>query len=101
VESMVRARVGTNRLENAGSSGHRFAATGRDSFVPDTPDVGSRRRPSYRLSGRCDRFIRSNRGTVSGDATTHNGDARVAGTLFARRAAPRAASDSYDCAKVA
>src|SRR5262249_2175308 len=101
VESLVRAGVGTNRLENAGSPVHRVAPTRRYSLVRHTPDVGSRRRHSYGLPGRRNRLIRSNRGPLSAARPTYNGDARLAGNLLARRASSSAAPDPQECEEVA
>src|SRR5262245_34327136 len=96
VDSLLRAGVGTNRLENAGSPVHRLAPTRRDSVVRNTANVGSRRRASHGLSGWRNRHIRSNRGTVSAARPTHNGDARLARNLFARRTSSSAAPDPQE-----
>src|SRR5262245_3513329 len=101
VDSLLRAGVGTNRLENAGPPVHRLAPTRRDSVVRDTAHVGSRRRASHRLPGRRDRHIRSNRGTVSAARPAHNGDARLARNLFARRTSSSTATDPQEPAQVA
>src|SRR5262245_18017232 len=101
VESLVRARVGTNRLENAGSPIHRLPPTGCDSVVRDTAYVRARCRASHGLPGGRYRHLRSNRGTVSAPRPTHNGDARLAWSLLARRASSSATPVPKECAEVA
>jgi hypothetical protein len=83
LEFLVRAGVGTNRLENAGPSVYRFAPARRGSVVCDPAYIGSRSGDSYRLPGRCDRHLRPNRGTASPAGPAHNGAARLAGDLSA------------------
>src|SRR5262249_6820644 len=101
VESLVRAGVGTNRLENAGSPAHCFTPTWRDSVVRDTANISSWRRASHRLSRRRDRRIRSNRGAISAARPTYNGNARLAGSLLARRTSSSAAADPQKRAEIA
>src|SRR5262245_24559617 len=100
IESLVHEGMGTNWLEDARSPVHCLAPTWRDSVVCDTAYVGSRRCASYGLPGRRDRLIRSNWGTISAACPTHNGDARLAGNLFARRTPAGATAVPSEYAKV-
>ena len=98
LQSLVCAGVGSDRLEGTRSPVYRLASTRRDSVIRDTAYISSGRRASHRLPGRRNRLLRSNRGAVSAARATDNGDARLAGNLFARRTASSSAPIPQECA---
>src|SRR5579862_9148293 len=70
----------------------RVAARG-DGFVSDSEDGGAGRDPADGVSGRSDRYVRSNRGAVSGAGAAFDGDDRVGGAVLEGEAVAGAVTD--------